>query len=101
MQKHGLEEIKSTGEKFDPMKHEIAGHENNAEKENNIVLEELQKGYTLKGRLLRPAKVRINKKWIRRWKKMGAKKIKKKPSPLPNDIDDYMPDTPNMPFEAS
>jgi molecular chaperone GrpE len=62
MQKHGLREIKSTGEKFDPTLHEAMFKENNSEKEDGIILEELQKGFVLKGKLLRPAKIKINKK---------------------------------------
>ena len=62
MQKHGLKEIKSTGEKFNPEFHEAVLQEKNPEKQEDEILEELQKGYLLKGRLLRAAKVKINKK---------------------------------------
>lgn len=62
MQKHGLREIPALGKKFDPMLHEAMLHENNKEKEDGIILEEFQKGFLLKEKLLRPAKVKINKK---------------------------------------
>jgi len=57
----GLEEIKALGEKFDPMLHDcvVQGKEN--EKEDDVILEQLQKGYTLNGRVLRHAKVKVNR----------------------------------------
>jgi molecular chaperone GrpE len=56
----GLEEIKTEGEKFNPEVHDCLLQENCDGKKDGIVLEELQKGYLLKGRLLRPAKVKVN-----------------------------------------
>lgn len=56
----GAEEIKSAGEKFDPALHE-ALEEIESEKESGIILEELQKGYKLDGRVIRPSKVKISK----------------------------------------
>ena len=56
-----LEEIKSLGEKFDPMLHDCIMQEKDAKKEEDTVLEELQKGYMLNGRVLRHAKVKVNK----------------------------------------
>jgi len=57
----GLEEIKSLGEKFDPNFHEIMEEVETKNKEPGIVIEEIQKGYKIKNRLLRPAKVKISK----------------------------------------
>lgn len=56
----GLEEIKSLGEKFNPEFHESIGEIESAKEE--IILEEIQKGYKLLGRVLRPTKVKIGKK---------------------------------------
>jgi molecular chaperone GrpE len=56
----GLEEISAVGKKFDPLIHECVVKESNPKMEDNIVLEELQKGYLFKGSLLRPSKVKIN-----------------------------------------
>jgi molecular chaperone GrpE len=61
LEKHGLKEIKSVGEKFNPQVHECLMQECIKEKENEIVLEEFQKGYLLNGKVLRAAKVKINK----------------------------------------
>jgi len=57
----GLEEIKSVGEKFDPNLHEIAGEIEEKGKEQGLIVEEIQKGYKIAGRLLRPAKVKVIK----------------------------------------
>jgi len=58
---HGVEQIKSPGEKFNPAMHEAMMQKTELEKEDNIVLEEFQKGYTLNGRVIRPSKVIVNK----------------------------------------
>ncbi|MEK7503374.1 MAG: nucleotide exchange factor GrpE, partial [Patescibacteria group bacterium] len=55
--------------KFDPNFHEIIGEVSPSEAlakeggkvESNIIIEEVQKGYKINGRLLRPAKVKITK----------------------------------------
>ncbi len=53
-----LSEIQTLGEPFDPALHEAAMQ---VEGEEGIVIEELQKGYRLQGRMLRPARVAIGK----------------------------------------
>lgn len=58
---HGVERIDALGAKFDPAMHEAVSHKTDPEKEENIVLEEFQKGYKLNGRVLRPSRVIINK----------------------------------------
>jgi len=58
---HGVEQIKSPGEKFNPAMHEAMMQKAEPEKEDNIILEEFQKGYTLNGRVIRPCKVIVNK----------------------------------------
>lgn len=61
LERHGLKTIEAVGKKFDPSMHEcfLSAHEDG--KEDEIVLEEIQKGYTLNSLLLRPSKVKINK----------------------------------------
>ncbi|KYG58019.1 nucleotide exchange factor GrpE [Planococcus maritimus] len=56
----GLEEIKAVGEPFDPHFHQAVMQESDADSEPGTVLQELQKGYTLNGRVLRPAMVKVN-----------------------------------------
>ncbi|MBN1805352.1 MAG: nucleotide exchange factor GrpE [Sedimentisphaerales bacterium] len=58
---HGVEQINAPGEKFNPAIHEAMMQKTEPEKEDNIVLEEFQKGYTLNGRVIRPSKVIVNK----------------------------------------
>jgi molecular chaperone GrpE len=58
---HGVEQIKALGEMFDPAMHEAIMQKTEPDKEENIVLEEFQKGYKLNGRVIRPSKVIVNK----------------------------------------
>jgi molecular chaperone GrpE len=57
----GVEQIDAAGEKFDPARHQALTQRAEQGKENGIVLEELQKGYKLNGRLIRASRVVINK----------------------------------------
>ncbi len=52
LEAQGVTEIKATGETFDPSFHEAVGQ---AKGEEGKVLEEVQRGYRLHGRVLRPA----------------------------------------------
>ncbi len=61
LKSHGVEPIKALGETFDPALHEAMMQKTEPEKENNIVLQEFQKGYKLNGRVIRPVKVIVNK----------------------------------------
>ena len=54
----GLEEVQALGEKFDPEKHEAIERIDCDEEEGKIV-EELRKGYSLKGKLIRPSMVKV------------------------------------------
>lgn len=60
LKRYGLEPIKSIGAKADFNLHEIVG-ETESEKEEGIIIEELQKGYIFYGKILRPARVKISK----------------------------------------
>lgn len=60
VKREGLEEIKALGEPFDPNFHQAVMQEKDETAEPGAVLMELQKGYTLKGRVLRPAMVKVN-----------------------------------------
>lgn len=61
LKSHGVEQIKASGENFDPALHEAMMQKTEPEEEDNIVLEEFQKGYKLNGRVIRPSKVIVNK----------------------------------------
>ena len=62
LRKHGVEKIDSVGLDFDPNFHEAMMQVESEEHEENKVVNEVQKGYLLNGRLLRPSKVCICKK---------------------------------------
>ena len=56
----GLEEIEALDHEFDPNFHQAVMTGNDEDKASGIVLEELQKGYKLKERVLRPSMVKVN-----------------------------------------
>lgn len=60
MKKHGLEQIADLDVPFDPAHHEAMGQVRRDDVEENTVCQMLQKGYILKERLLRPAKVMVS-----------------------------------------
>lgn len=61
LEKQGVERIDAAGEDFDPNFHEAMLQVETEEYENNKIVEELEKGYLLNGRLLRPVKAAISK----------------------------------------
>ena len=58
---HGVEPILTESQIFDPSQHEAMLQRTEEDKENNLILEEFQKGYVLNGRVIRPSKVIVNK----------------------------------------
>lgn len=56
----GLKAIESVGQPFNPEFHQAVMQEESSEYESGIVMEELQKGYMLKDRVLRPAMVKVS-----------------------------------------
>jgi molecular chaperone GrpE len=61
LEKFGATPFESVGTAFDPSRHEAIGQVESAEHEPNAVAQELQKGYLLNERLLRPAMVMVAK----------------------------------------
>ena len=57
-----VEAIEALGKPFDPNLHEVLNQQESEEYEENTVIEEYSKGFTLNGRILRSAKVVISKK---------------------------------------
>jgi len=62
LQKLNIERVPAQGEPFDPRVHEAIEMVETDAAPDHHVLEELQPGYRIKGRLLRPAMVRVAKK---------------------------------------
>jgi len=62
LKKHGVERIDSEGQDFDPNVHEALMQMNSAEHQDNQIVSEMEKGYLLNGRLIRPSRVCVCKK---------------------------------------
>lgn len=60
LQDNGLERIESEGQQFDPNFHQAVMQDNNDEFETGQITQELQTGYKLKDRVLRPSMVKVN-----------------------------------------
>jgi Molecular chaperone GrpE (heat shock protein) len=60
LKKEGVEEIDSLGKPFDPNFHQAVMQEESQEHESGTVIQVLQAGYTLNGRILRPAMVKVS-----------------------------------------
>lgn len=58
--KWGLSRFESVGEVFDPQRHEAVTTEPREDHEESVVLEDYQKGYLLRDRVLRSAKVKVS-----------------------------------------
>ncbi len=59
LKEEGLQKIEAIGEKFDPYRHEVLMQE--ASEKDGIVLEEFQKGYMFRDKILRHSKVKVGK----------------------------------------
>jgi len=60
LKKEGVEAIEAVGTQFDPNVHQAVMQVSEPDTESNVVLEEFQKGYKLKDRVLRPSMVKVN-----------------------------------------
>ena len=59
LKKNGLEQIEAVGQKFDPNFHQAVMRVEDPEKEDDTVAQELQQGYMVKGRVIRPSMVQV------------------------------------------
>lgn len=76
---YGVKEIEALGKKFDPHFHQPLLTEHYQDKEDELVLEVLQKGYLLKDKVIRPTMVKVN---INKEDKNNKKGKKEKESDL-------------------
>ncbi len=60
--KHGLERVGKEGDAFDPALHEAIGTESREDLPPDSIARVMQGGYSLQGRIIRPAKVMVNKR---------------------------------------
>jgi len=77
----GVRPIESIGQEFDPYYQHAAQRINNPEKPDGVILEEYQRGYMLKEKVLRPAVVCVNRHEI--------------PTAKPNDEENIVDDLDN------
>ncbi len=61
LEKKGIKEIKSLGEEFNPFYHEAVGLVEKEGMQKDTIVEEIEKGYEMRDRVIRPAKVRVSK----------------------------------------
>ncbi len=59
LESEGLQRIKAVGEPFDPSAHEAVDKVQGTDKPEDTVIEEMRKGYTFKGKVLRPSAVKV------------------------------------------
>lgn len=59
MKKNGLEPIETDGQKFDPNFHQAVMRVQNEELEDDDIAQELQRGYKVQGRVIRPSMVQV------------------------------------------
>ena len=62
--KYGVEPIETVGKAFDPNLHEAVMEEENNETPHHTIIDEFQRGFLLKERVIRPSKVKVSKRTI-------------------------------------
>ena len=77
LSKNGIETIESIGKKLDPNLHQAMMEIENDDKEPGTIIQEIQKGFMMKDRLLRPALVGVSKKTEKKDQKSKENKEKK------------------------
>lgn len=65
MDKFGLSAIEASGKVFDPSLHHAMVQVERDDLDENMVVEELRKGYMLRDKVLRPSLVAVSKKTVR------------------------------------
>jgi len=61
LKSQNIEKIESLGKEFDPSLHEIVELVERKKGKSGIIIEEIQKGYKVHGKILKPAKVKVIK----------------------------------------
>ena len=78
LKKNSIEEIKSIDQKLDPNLHQAMLEIEDENKEPGIIVQEIQKGFIMKDRLLRPSLVAVSKKPTKKEKESEEDKKDKK-----------------------
>lgn len=61
LEKVGVKPMEVLGQPFDPGRHQAVAQVESSDEEANLVVEEIQKGYLIEGRVLRPAMVKVSR----------------------------------------
>lgn len=59
LEKSGLTTVEAVGKAFDPQQHEAVMRVEDAEQPDGTIVEELQKGYAVRGKVIRPSMVKV------------------------------------------
>ena len=74
LKKNNIQPIESIGKKLDPNLHQAMMEIEDENNENGIILQEIQKGFMMKDRLLRPSLVGVAKKVVKQEQKTSENK---------------------------
>ena len=66
--KYGVKSMETVGKAFDPNLHEAVMEEENNELPHHTITDELQRGFLLKERVIRPSKVKVSKEPLKKRK---------------------------------
>ena len=66
LKKNNIHPIESIGKKLDPNLHQAMMEVENEDKDNGVIIQEIQKGFIMKDRLLRPSLVAVAKKVVKK-----------------------------------
>ncbi len=61
LEKAGVRPMETMGQTFDPAYHQAVAQVETSQRDANLVVEEIQKGYLIEGRVLRPAMVKVSR----------------------------------------
>ena len=76
LKKNNIFPIEAIGKKLDPNLHQAMMEIEDEKKESGIILQEIQKGFMMKDRLLRPSLVGVSKKLLKNDENLGENKEK-------------------------
>ena len=77
LKKNNIHPIESIGKKLDPNLHQAMMEIEDEDKDNGIIIQEIQKGFMMKNRLLRPSLVAVSKKVEKKERNLRENKEKK------------------------
>ena len=76
LKKNNINPIESIGKKLDPNLHQAMMEIEDEDEENGVIIQEIQKGFIMKDRLLRPSLVAVSKKVEKKEQNLSENKEK-------------------------